>query len=208
MTCPKCGRELDETDRFCPSCGARIAGDDAIAPAIRHASTYEYTNLTVPRTLSGPAADSYACLGWEFTGSKEGRACDAVAMSFRRSRGIGSRAQLMKMQRRVDDLLATIERLDAEKSAPATRVGLAVGIPGLLVFGAGLAICTSSTGGLLAAGVATGIVGATICAVAALLSHRRLVRQTEENDALIARAYDDLAVACEEADAFLRGRAS
>lgn len=205
MTCPKCGRELDDTDRFCPSCGARIAGDDAAA---RRTAAYEYTNLTVPRTLSGPAADSYACLGWEFTGSKESRAHDAVAMSFRRSRGLGSRAQLMKMQHRVDDLLSTIERLDADKAAPATRVGLAVGIPGLLVFGAGLAICTSAPGALLAVGIAVGVAGAAICAVAALLSHRRLVRQTEENDALIAHAYDDLAVACEEADTFLRGRAA
>lgn len=207
MFCSKCGHELSGKEEFCPSCGAR-SGDGAEsgqASATPPAGAYEYTNLTVPRTLSGPAADSYTCLGWEFTGSREGRVGDSVVLSFRRRRKLASRAQFMKMQHRVDDLLSTINRLEAGKTSPAVRVGLAVGIPGLLVFGAGLAICSSATGALLAVGVVVGVAGMAVCAVAALLSRRRLVRQTQENDALIAKAYDDLAVACEEADAFLRG---
>ncbi len=64
------------------------------------------------------------------------------------------------------DKLEQLRRLDKSAAAPGTAAALALGIPGMLLFGAGLTVCIQYADTLLALGLALGIPGMALMGLA------------------------------------------
>lgn len=75
------------------------------------------------------------------------------------------------------DELAELKRLDAEVTRPGTITGLALGIIGTLIFGAGMSMTLVWTDTLLVAGVLVGIVGFAILGMAYPMYHKITEKQ-------------------------------
>lgn len=197
MFCSACGHELSGTENVCPNCGAPAA----VVPAPAHIS-FEYARTTVAGDLATVATDCYESLGWELTGSKA-QAGGSTVLSFRRSRKTRNKAQLVKIQRTMDDLLSSIAGLEGEKTRRATSVAIGAGVAFSLVLGVGMCLTMMQTGVLFVLGVAVGLVGIAGCVAAWPLYRRIAARDSERVAPRIEAAYDSLATACEQAQTVL-----
>ena len=65
-----------------------------------------------------------------------------------------------------EDKMEQLRKLDRDAEKPATIVAIVVGVIGILVFGGGLSLALVWTDTMLAAGIALGIVGIGIMAMA------------------------------------------
>lgn len=201
MYCSTCGSELTGTERVCPACGAPVASAPVAVSAQPTHSSYEYARTTVASDLVTVTCDCYENLGWELTGSKASPASGTTALVFRRSRKIKNKAQLVKIQRTMDDLIASISALEGEKTRKAAMRALTLGILSALVLGVGM--CCTMVWDLMLPGVIVGVVGIVGCVAAWLLYRSTVARETERITPSIEAAYDGLATACEEAQTVL-----
>lgn len=203
MFCSQCGRQIDGTERTCPSCGAPVAaGKGAAVAQMPERVSFEYARTTVSRDLATVTTDCYESLGYELTGSKSTPGSSSTTLSFRRSRKIKGKAQLVKLQRTMDDLIASIARFEDEKTKKATVYALVLGIASALVLGVGMC-CTMVWDGLMVIGIIVGLVGIVGCVGAWLLYRQTVARETKRIAPSIEAAYDSLATACEEAQTVL-----
>lgn len=219
MYCRHCGNRLEEDAAFCEKCGKPIEGaaERAAIPAgcpggAAEAGSvwagggfqsYEYARTTVESDLSQVAIDCYGSLGYELTGQQVGAVGNQTTFSFRRSRKVRGKAQLAKIQRVMDDALASISRLGSEKTRVATVRASVLGIAAALVLGVGMC-CSMVWDGLMAIGVVVGIVGIAGCVGAYFLYRKTYARESARLNPKIEELYDLLATQCEEAQAVLR----
>ncbi len=209
MYCRNCGAELPDGIDVCESCGMPVGATGVGMPASGLASgsgarhdSYEYVRTTVKSDLATVATDCYQSLGFELTGSKASTTGESTALAFRRSRKVRGKAQLAKLQRTADDLLAQLARLEGAKTRRARALALTMGIASALVLGVGMCCCMVWTQ-LMALGIVVGIVGIAGC-VATWLLFRAVVRKdTDRIEPQIAATYDQLATVCEEAQTVL-----
>lgn len=199
MYCSTCGNELSGNENVCPMCGVPVTGAP-VAARPEH-SSYEYARTTVASDLVTVTCDCYENLGWELTGSKTSQAGSTTALAFRRSRKIKNKAQLVKIQRTMDDLIASISTLEGEKTRKAGMRALTLGILSALVLGVGM--CCTMVWDLMLPGIVVGVVGIVGCVAAWLLYRSTVARETERVTPSIEAAYDSLATACEEAQTVL-----
>lgn len=203
MYCSICGNELTGAERVCPACGTPVAGAAAAAvaaPQPTH-SSYEYARTTVASDLVTVTCDCYENLGWELTGSKASQTGGSTVLSFRRSRKVRNKAQLVKIQRTMDDLIASIARLEGEKTRKARMRALSLGVAAALVLGVGM--CLTMVWDAMVPGIVVGVVGIAGCVAAWLLYRSTVERETARVAPSIEAAYDSLATACEEAQTAL-----
>lgn len=200
MYCSTCGSELTGAEGVCPSCGTPVETPLAVQGKPLHTS-YEYARTTVANDLVTVTCDCYENLGWELTGSKTSQAGGTTALSFRRSRKIRNKAQLVKIQRTMDDLIASITTLEGEKTRKAGVRALTLGILSTLVLGVGM--CCTMVWNLMVLGIIVGLVGIAGCVAAWLLYRSTVAKETERATPSIEAAYDSLATACEEAQTVL-----
>lgn len=200
MYCTNCGAELPEGANVCSACGGKAAA--APEPrALRHDS-YEYARTAVASDLATVATDCYESMGFELTSAKTSQTGGTAVLAFRRSRKVRGKAQLAKLQRTADDLIAQLAELDREKTRGATVKALAVGIVSALVLGIGMC-CTMVWTQLMVLGVIVGLAGIAGC-VAAWVLYRSTARKDAARLApRIEATYDQLATVCEEAQSVL-----
>lgn len=209
MFCSNCGNELTGTENVCPACGTPVAKGAvtatkiAPAPAVEGAhASYEYARTSVANDLVTVTSDCYENLGYELTGSKDGGA-GLTTLSFRRSRKVRSKAQLVKIQHTMDDLIASLARLEGEKTRKARLVSITVGTLCALVLGIGMCCTMVWGGGLMIVGVVVGVIGIA-AGVAVWPLYRSIVaKETARVSPSIEAAYDSLATACEQAQTVL-----
>lgn len=205
MFCSNCGNELTGSERVCPACGEPVgrtaAGQPAASTPAAHTS-YEYARTTVASDLATVASDCYENLGYELTGSKSS-GTGMTTLSFRRSRKVRGKAQLAKIQRTMDDLLASLARFEGEKTHRATATAIGVGVVFALVLGFGMC-CTMVWGGvLMVVGIIVGLVGIAGCVAVWPLYRSIVAKETARVSPSIEAAYDGLATACEQAQTVL-----
>ena len=164
MYCSNCGNELTGAERVCPSCGTPVVTSPAAQGQPLHTS-YEYARTTVANDLVTVTCDCYENLGWELTGSKMSSAGGTTALSFRRSRKIKNKAQLVKIQRTMDDLIDSIAGLEGEKTRKATVRAVSLGIVAALVLGVGMCLAMGVLGDLFALGIVVGVFGIAMVSV-------------------------------------------
>lgn len=219
MYCSNCGSEILEDANACTACGTMVAGRASrvnlpfgsaetrfsaqAAPRAPRYDSYEYARTTVGSDLATVACDCYESLGFELTGSKESPASGTTALAFRRSRKVRGKAQLSKLQRAMDDLLKSIASMEAEKTRKARTQAIALGTVSALVLGVGMC-CTMVWTHLMAIGIVVGLLGIGGCLLAFLNYRKTVASETARITPRIESAYDQLATACEEAQAVLR----
>lgn len=196
MYCIACGQELKEGARICEECGAPVPNVREAKPA--HAS-FEYARTVVDSDLVTVATDCYENLGWEITGVSKSPTSHCSTLSFRRSRKMKGKAQLVKIQRKMDDALCLIAELEKKKTSKATVQALAVGIVAALVLGVGMCCTMIWADTLMVVGIVVGILGIAGCIANYFLYCRSAAKETERVMPQIEAAYDGLATLCEEA---------
>lgn len=220
MFCKQCGNELIGTEIYCDGCGApvqavrtkgQVAGSashpgQAIEPAPADEAPYrsfEYARVNVKNDLAQVACDCYESLGFELTGQRTSAPGGQATLSFRRSRKVRGKAQLAKMQRAMDDGLASIANLEAQKTRKATGQAIAIGIAAALVLGIGMSL-TMVWSQFMALGIVIGLVGIAGCVFAWLRYRKVYAEEVARINPQIEAAYDRLATQCEEAQSLLR----
>lgn len=214
MFCTQCGNELVGTEAYCDACGTptQAAGDHDRTDASRHDArravgdgyrSFEYARTVVKNELAQAACDCYEALGFELTDQRSAIPGGPATLSFRRNRKVLWKAQLAKMQCAMDDTLATIAHLEAEKTRKASGQAIAIGVVSALIFGIGLC-CAMVWTSLMVPGIVVGVLGIAGCIFAWL--HYRKVYETESAriNPQIEEAYDRLATQRKEAQAILR----
>ncbi len=221
MYCINCGAKIENNVNACAVCGtpvvkanAAFAGQPAagsaayVAPITdvasgQHYASWEYVRTTVRNDLSTVTTDCYGSLGYELTGVKNDEMRHVTTLSFRRSRKLHGKAQLVKIQRTMDDLIASIADMEGEKTRKGSLRALTLGIVSALVLGVGMC-CTMVWTGLMIPGIIIGVIGIIGCVAAYLLYRSTCAKEAERINPRIEAAYDSLATACEEAQAVLR----
>lgn len=219
MYCKYCGNRLEGDAAFCEKCGRPVEITSAFVTNPTNTEdgpeggervwsgggyqSYEYARTTVSRDLSQVAIDCYGGLGYELTGQQETAVGKQTTLSFRRSRKVRGKAQLAKIQRVMDDSLASISRLENEKGRTATMRASMLGILAALVLGVGMC-CSMVWDGLMAIGVVVGIVGIAGCVGAYFLYRKTYATESAHRNPKIEELYDLIATQCEEAQAVLR----
>lgn len=213
---------MNDDAAFCGVCGAPAAQAAAArvqqpgAPSTARAqqvqqvpqvgyTSWEYARTSVKSDLAQVATDCYENLGFELTSAKTEGARSTTTLSFRRSRKVRGKAQLVKLQRTMDDLIASIASMEAEKTRKASLRALTLGIVSALVLGVGMC-CTMVWTNLMIPGIIIGVAGIAGCIGAWLLYRSTVAKESERIAPRIEAAYDSLATACEEAQAVLRAQ--
>ena len=164
--------------------------------------TYDYKTVTVKREMEAMTADAYENLGWEFLGSSiAGGAIFHVNLSFKRSRKIDGKHNLLKLQEKIDGTLQSIEVLQNKKRTAGSIFALTVGITGTLIFGGGMSmVLTLSGAGFMIGGILLGLLGAVIALPAWPIYKKVKKDRISKIQPMLEDEYNKLADICEEAN--------
>ncbi len=167
-----------------------------------NAMVYDYKTIKIKREMETITQDVYENLGWELTNtsSVEGSIFN-VNLSFKRNRKIENKNELLKLQTKIDNCLATIENFQRKKKNAGFVPSLSTGIVGSLTFGGGMSLIMT-VGGMAAmiGGIALGLAGIGICSVSYPI-FKRINRKTNEKlIPMLDSEYDKLSDLCEEAN--------
>lgn len=167
---------------------------------MENAITYDYKTIKVKREIETLVCDTYENLGWELanTSSVEG-SIFYVNLSFKRNRKAENKVELLKLQEKADNVILNIESLQCKKKNAGLAGSLLVGIVGALTFGGGMSMCLLLKGvGFMLGGIALGLVGAGICALAYPLFNKINKKKAAAISPIIESEYDKLADICEQ----------
>lgn len=169
-------------------------------------TTYDYKTIKVKRSIESLVCDTYENLGWELTStSSVESSIFSINLSFKRDRKINSKVELLKLQEKADNAIATIENLQNKKKNGGFVGALSTGIVGALIFGGGMSLCMLKTGmAFMLGGIALGLVGAGVCALAYPLFKKLNKKASANIEPLLESEYDKLADICEQANALTK----
>lgn len=163
--------------------------------------SYDYKTIKVKRSIETLVCDTYENLGWEMTNtsSVEG-SIFYVNLSFKRNRKIANKTELLKLQEKADSVIATIESLQSKQKNAGTAEAVTTGVVGALTFGGGMSMCMLLKGiGFMLGGIALGLVGAGICALAYPLFKKLNKKKSTNIQPILESEFDKLADVCEQA---------
>ena len=126
--------------------------------------TYEYKTVSVKAEEKARTVDLYESFGWESTG--ESASAGGVLLSLRRNRKIPHKQELMRTERKAEEQLEALRRLERAKTSGAQIFALVFGIIAALVLGGGMALALTLTAnvGAFVAGIIIGVAGIALCA--------------------------------------------
>lgn len=163
--------------------------------------SYDYKTIKVKRSIETLVCDTYENLGWEMTNtsSVEG-SIFYVNLSFKRNRKIANKTELLKLQEKADGVIATIEALQSKQKNAGTAEAVTTGVVGTLTFGGGMSMCMLLKGvGFMLGGIALGLIGAGICALAYPLFKKLNKKKSANIQPILESEFDKLADICEQA---------
>ncbi len=163
--------------------------------------TYDYKTIRVKRSIESLVCDTYENLGWELTSTSASEgSIFYINLSFKRDRKIANKVDLIKLQDKADNVIANIENLQNKKKNAGFAGSLTVGIVGTLVFGGGMSMTMLLSGiGYMIGGIALGLAGVGICALAYPLFKKVNKKKSTEIQPIIESEYDKLSDICEQA---------
>lgn len=144
--------------------GGRTYGGDYVA--------YEYSTVQVDRNRESLYRDMYRSCGWVVEGTTVAIRPNitTLTLKLKRDRRLRSRPLLNELQRKGENALATIQRLEDSQAGTAVAVSLGIGIVGA-AFLAGSVFAIEA--GLWLLSIPLGAVG-LICWLIAYLAHGRV----------------------------------
>lgn len=168
---------------------------------MENVTSYDYKTIKVKRNVEALVCDTYENLGWELTStsSVEG-SLFSINLSFKRDRKVANKVELLKLQEKADNVIATIDLLQNKKKSAGLMPALATGIVGCLTFGGGMSMTMLLKGiGFIMGGVSLGLVGLGVCALAYPLFKKVNKKKVADIQPILESEYDKLADICEEA---------
>lgn len=168
---------------------------------MENAVTYDYKTIKVKRSIETLVCDTYENLGWELTNtSSVESSLFYINLSFKRNRKIENKVELLKLQDKADNIIANIENLQNKKKNAGFVSALTTGIIGTLTFGGGMSMSLLLKGiGYMVGGIALGLVGVGICALAYPLFKNINKKKNIEIQPILESEFDKLADICEQA---------
>ena len=168
---------------------------------MENALIYDYKTIKVKRNIETLVCDTYENLGWELTNtsSVEG-SIFYVNLSFKRNRKIENKVELLKLQEKADSVISNIESLQNQKKNAGMVGALSTGIVGALIFGGGMSMSMLLKGvGFMIGGIALGLVGAGVCALAYPLFKKVNKKKNTALQPILESEFDKLGDICEQA---------
>ena len=168
---------------------------------MENAISYDYKTIKVKREIETLVCDTYENLGWELTNtsSVEG-SIFYINLSFKRDRKVSNKVELLKLQEKADNIILNIQNLQAKKKNAGMVGALSTGIVGTLAFGGGMSMTMLLKGvGFMLGGIALGIVGAGVCALAYPIFKKINRKQQAQIQPILESEFDKLADVCEQA---------
>lgn len=168
--------------------------------------SYDYKTVRIKREMETMLIDAYEVLGWEVTGtSMSDGSLFHVNVSFKRDRKIENKKELLKLQDKIDSVLSNIEKLQKSKKQAGFPEAITIGTIGALTFGGGLSMTMTLKGvGFMIGGIALGVVGAGICALAYVINKSIKKRKCAKITPILESELDKLADLCESASKYVK----
>lgn len=168
---------------------------------MENVTSYDYKTIKVKREMETLVCDTYENLGWELTNtSSVESSLFYINLSFKRDRKTANKVELLKLQERADSTIASIENLQRKKKSAGMAGAITTGVVGTLTFGGGMSMCMLLKGiGYMIGGIALGVVGAGICALAYPIFKNINRKQSAKIQPMLESEYDKLADICEQA---------
>lgn len=173
---------------------------------------YDYLKLEVLPDLEQLYVDCYQSFGWELTKVSEKNINQdyyinsrtfienpLVTLKFKRNRKIKNKAELLKLQKSMEDSFKKINKLKKEPELISTMYSMILGVVGLLfVFFSFLSLTSKTPFYIL--GVINGIVGAVGIVLAFFMYNKKRKQLQEKNEIIIEEQYNDISEYCEKAN--------
>lgn len=165
------------------------------------ATSYDYKTVRVRRETEAMLCDAYSVLGWEVVDTT--LSCGTLAfvnVSFKRDRKIRNKSELLRVQNKVDGVIANVEKLQARKKSAGVPEAITLGTIGALTLGGGMSmVMVLKTMPFMAVGIAVGVVGIGICLLGWLAFNKVGKKRLSEIEPLLENEYAKLSDLCDEA---------
>ena len=167
--------------------------------------SFDYKTIKVKREMETMVSDAYTALGWEHNNTSMAEGSPFyVNLSFKRDRKINNKIKLLTLEKKLEEVLFNIETLQSKKKNGGVIAGISLGVLGALTFGGGMSMSLVLSGvGYLIGGIALGIVGIGIGAIAYFVSKKVKAKTIGKVDPILESELDKLADICENANALI-----
>lgn len=155
----------------------------------------DYQKVSLKKGLESFQQDGYRAFGWEE------KTTDNV-LEMRRSRDIGNKNELIRLQRQFEAAVDDIDKMEASKNQAATVSALSVGIAGCVFLA--LSVFSMLQGHNVAM-IILGAIGIGLWIVTYPSSLFFKKRKTEKVTPLITKKYDEAYALCKRADEMTKG---
>lgn len=168
---------------------------------------FEYKTKTVPLKDRARSVDEAEAFGWEATETTPSIGGSCV-VTFRRERKIAHRAELVKLEKRAEEVRATLENLEKGKTRLAKIFCWTFGIISTLVMGGGISLIMTGENTVknMAIGIALGIAGIVLCLVNYPVYNKIALRKTRELTPAIDSGEEALANLLEQGNDLLSAK--
>ena len=169
---------------------------------------YDYITKEVSTKEEAMYLDCIETFGWELV-SKE-RGFLYTILNFRRDRKLKTNIELKNLQRDFEEEIDAIKRLETDKTKMASVTSLTIGTIGALILGGGMSLSMLNPTNipLLAVGIAIGVVGIVVLAVAYPIYMKKVKKSVKRVSSLIEEKYDKISNILVEANGILNGLGS
>ena len=177
---------------------------------------FEYKDITVKRTSVEMYVDCLANFGWTLVddgflslqdilaplhaAAGTSDALDRVDLKFKRHRKLQNKQEINQLERRCEEALAAIGKMERKNSVYTMGISLGAGIVGTAALGFAAYSFISSS---IVLGVALAVLGFGGWAVGFFSNRKLASKKATETDSLIQEQLDNAYEACEQAHALL-----
>lgn len=162
---------------------------------------YEYISVPVRQTMETLYADCFKNFGWTLENSVLNISdINSVILKFKRDRRIKNRKDITELQRKCENALVSIERLERSRAMTATMLSLVIGVIGVaFIVGAVFSFLAK----MIPLFILLGVVGLVGCALPYFAYDKIREKKALEIAPLIDDQYEIIYDACEQASKML-----
>ena len=159
---------------------------------------YEYVSVPVSHTMETLYVDCYKSFGWTLDSSVLSLSNpNSVILKFKRDRRIKNKAEVCELQRKCENALSSISKLEKSKTSSATMTSLLLGTLGA---GSLVGAFFSFQAELIFLFVLLTIVGVVGVTLSYLRYNKLVEKKTSDINPLIDQQYEIIYDACEKAN--------
>lgn len=165
-------------------------------------NTYEYSKKIVKSSVKEYSMDILIALGYEITDvEKYGYTNDSIIISVKRGRKIKHKDELNRLEKKIDNELKQVNKLQEEETRSALIIALSIGISGTLILGGGMSMTLTQPNNVLmfVFGIIIGIIGIGICLINDFIYKKNVSKKRIIIEPKIDAIYEKIANICEQA---------